>query len=83
VLVHGSTLAKYTYSKNLTRVFNIYAKDATHGLGNDGLAWVTGTATQFASDFTADPKLAQLQNEYHFYFDQPSSSAGQGSSAKP
>ena len=59
VLVHGSTLAKYTYSKNLTRVFNIYAKDATHGLGNDGLAWVTGTATQFASDFTADPKLAQ------------------------
>ena len=42
VIVHGSTLARYTYSKNLTHMFSVYAKDTTHGLGNEGIAWVRG-----------------------------------------
>jgi hypothetical protein len=68
VVVHGSTLVTYTYSKNLTRVFSIYAKDTTHGLGNDGIAWVRDTARQFSAAFSSDPKVSQLQGEYHFYF---------------
>jgi hypothetical protein len=68
VVVHGSTLVTYTYSKNLTHVFSIYAKDTTHGLGNDGLAWVRDTARQFSAAFASDPKLNELEGEYRFYF---------------
>jgi hypothetical protein len=75
VVVHGSTLVTYTYSKNLTRVFSIYAKDTTHGLGNDGIAWVRDTARQFSAAFSSDPKVSQLQGEYHFYFSAPQATA--------
>jgi hypothetical protein len=71
VLVNGSVLMSYSYSKNVTRVFNIHSTDKTHGLGADGLAWVTGTAAQFAGDAAGDPKYAQLQAEYHYYYDSP------------
>jgi hypothetical protein len=71
ILVNGSVLISHAYSKNVTHVFNIYAKDKTHGLGTDGLAWVTGTATQFATDASRDPKFADVQAEYHYYYDSP------------
>ncbi len=75
VIVNGSVLTTYTYSKNLSRVFNVHATDKTHGLGADGLAWVTGTSSQFAADIAHDAKYAQLIAEYHFYYDAPSADA--------
>jgi hypothetical protein len=74
-LVNGSVLLRYSYSKNVTRVFNIHSTDKTHGLGADGLAWVTATAAEFAGDVAKDPKYAQLAAEYHYYYDSPSRSA--------
>jgi hypothetical protein len=71
LLVNGSVLLSYSYAKNVTRVFNIHSTDRTHGLGDDGLAWVTGTAAQFAGDAARDPKYAELQAEYHYYYDPP------------
>jgi hypothetical protein len=71
VLVNGSVLLSYSYAKNVTRVFNIHSTDRTHGLGDDGLAWVKGTAAQFAGDTARDPKYAALQAEYHYYYDSP------------
>jgi hypothetical protein len=68
VLVNGSVLLSYSYAKNVTRVFNIHSTDKTHGLGDDGLAWVRGTAAQFAGDTARDPKYAELQSEYHYYY---------------
>jgi hypothetical protein len=68
VLVNGSVLLSYSYAKNVTRVFNIHSTDRTHGLGDDGLAWVKGTAAQFAGDTARDPKYAELQAEYHYYY---------------
>jgi hypothetical protein len=53
ILVNGSVLLSYQYSKNLTRVFNLHSTDKTHGLGAEGVAWVTGTAGQFAADVRA------------------------------
>jgi hypothetical protein len=71
ILVNGSILMSYSYSKNVTRVFNIHSTDKTHGLGADGLAWVTGTAVQFSSDAASDLKYTQLQAEYRYYYDAP------------
>jgi hypothetical protein len=71
ILVNGSVLLRYSYAKNVTRVFNIHSTDKTHGLGDDGLAWVKGTAVQFAGDTARDAKYAALQAEYHYYYDSP------------
>jgi hypothetical protein len=71
ILVNGSVLLSYSYSKNVTRVFNIHSTDKTYGLGADGLAWVTGTAAQFTNEAARDPKYAELQAEYHYYYDTP------------
>jgi hypothetical protein len=68
ILVNGSVLLSYQYSKNLTRVFNLHSTDKTHGLGAEGVAWVTGTAGQFAADVARDPKFAELQAEYRYYY---------------
>jgi hypothetical protein len=56
------------FPKNVTRVFNIHSTDKTHGLGADGLAWVTGTAPQFAADLERDPAYAHIQAEYRYYY---------------
>ena len=45
VLVNETLVTSYSYSKNVTRVFNIHSTDKTHGLGAEGLAWVMGTAS--------------------------------------
>jgi hypothetical protein len=71
LLVNGSVLLSYSYAKNVTRIFNIHSTDRTHGLGDDGLAWVTGTAAQFAADTARDQKYTELQAEYHYYYDDP------------
>jgi hypothetical protein len=71
VVVNGSTVIAYHYSKSITHVFNIHAADKTHGLGNDGLEWVTQTARQFANDLSQDTRFAELRSEHQFYFDTP------------
>ncbi len=71
LVVNGSVVSSYSYSKKITRVFNVYSTDRTHGLGDDGLAWLTGTAGQFAGDLARDPKFAELEAEYHSYYDVP------------
>jgi hypothetical protein len=68
VLVNETLVSSYSYSKNVTRVFNIHSSDKTHGLGADGLAWVTGTAPQFAADLERDPAYAHIQAEYRYYY---------------
>jgi len=68
ILVNGSILLSYQYSKNLTRVFNLHSTDKTHGLGAEGVTWVTGTASQFAADVAHDSKFAELQAEYRYYY---------------
>ena len=73
VRVHGRELTSYSYQRTFTRAVNIWAKDdATHGLGQDGLDWVKGTALEFASSAAHDPKLAELKREYELYFATPS-----------
>ena len=69
ILINGSILLSYTYSKNVTRVFNIHSTDKTYGLGADGLAWVIGTSSQFSADVARDSKFADLKAEYHYYYD--------------
>lgn len=69
VLIHGSSAISYTYSKNITRVFNIHSTDKTHGLGADGLAWVSDTAKLFSADLAHDSRYGDLQAEYRYYFD--------------
>jgi len=68
VLVNETLVTSFSYSKNVTRVFNIHSTDKTHGLGADGLAWVTGTASQFAADLARDPGYARIQSEYLYYY---------------
>jgi hypothetical protein len=69
VVVNGSPVIAYKYSKGITHVFNIHATDKSHGLGADGLAWVTETARQFTADLAQDMRFAELRSEYHYYFD--------------
>jgi hypothetical protein len=68
VVVNGSVITSYSYSKRVTRVFNVYSTDKTHGLGDDGLAWVIGTANQFALDLPRDAGFADLEAEYRYYY---------------
>ena len=68
VVVNGSVVTSYSYSKRVTRVFNVYSTDRTHGLGDDGLAWVIGTANQFALDLPRDPRFVELEAEYRYYY---------------
>jgi hypothetical protein len=75
VFVNESVLASYAYSKRMTRVFSVYSKDKTHGLGDEGLAWVIATAAQFATDFAHDPKYAELKSEYRVYYGTPQAKA--------
>jgi hypothetical protein len=71
LVVNGSILTSYSYEKKITRVFNMYSTDRTHGLGDDGLAWLVSTAGQFAADLARDANYANLLLEYHYYYDAP------------
>jgi len=68
VRVHGRELVSYSYQRTFTRAVNIWAKDETHGLGKEGLAWLKSTATEFTTAAAIDPKLAALKKEYERYF---------------
>ncbi|HKE95331.1 MAG TPA: hypothetical protein VKB34_13550 [Povalibacter sp.] len=68
VRVQGRDIATYSYQRTFTRAVNIWSDDKTYGLGEDGLAWLKSTARQFADDIARDPKVADLQREYAFYF---------------
>jgi hypothetical protein len=80
VLIHGSSAISYTYSKNITRVFNIHSTDKTHGLGADGLAWVSDTAKLFSADLARDSRYGDLQAEYRFYFEPAAASSASSAS---
>lgn len=68
IQVNGVTVSSRTYQKNYTQAQNLLAKDATYGLGKEGLAWARSTAEQFVADIATDAKLAELVAEYQFYF---------------
>jgi len=68
ISVQGRDVATYTYHRTFTRAVNIWAQDKTYGLGEDGLAWLKSTAQQFAEDVAKDSKIADLRQEYAFYF---------------
>jgi hypothetical protein len=68
IIVNGTVLTTFTYRKNITVSTNIWSKDTTHGLGDTGLAWVKGTAREFVVAARHDQKLADLVDEYQFYF---------------
>jgi hypothetical protein len=68
LVVNGTTLSTYSYRKNFTRSFNIYAKDDTYGLGKEGLVWAKSTVAEFLTAARSDAKLAALVAEYEFYF---------------
>jgi hypothetical protein len=69
--VNGVTISSRTYQKNYTQAQNLLAKDATYGLGKDGLAWARSTAEQFLAASATDEKLAELVTEYRYYFPRP------------
>jgi hypothetical protein len=69
LVVNGAVLTSYTYHRILTRTHNLWSADATHGLGKEGQAWAESTVNEFLHDCAADPKLAELMAEYHYYFE--------------
>lgn len=69
--VNGVAVTSRSYQKNYTQAQNLLAKDATYGLGKEGLAWARATVDQFLTDTRDDPKLAALVAEYQFYFASP------------
>lgn len=69
IYVNGNLITSHSYSRHISRVFNLHSKDTTYGLGEEGLSWLKGTAGQFAADASADPKVDALIEEYHVYFD--------------
>ena len=68
LVVNGVVLTSYSYQKSFSRVFNIWSKDTTYGLGQEGLDWALSTADQFLRDVAGDPKIAELLAEYDYYF---------------
>lgn len=69
VLVNGKPVLTRSFQRNFTRAQNIWKQDdATYGLGEQGLAWARGTATDFAAQAAGSAELAALSREYAFYF---------------
>ncbi|MBL6750830.1 MAG: hypothetical protein ISP90_09930 [Nevskia sp.] len=68
VLVHNKTVTTRTYQRTFTRAISMWSKDATYGLGHDGLDWAKSTAGEFATEALSDPKLIELNQEYLRYF---------------
>ena len=68
LIVNNTLVSTHTYRRNFTRSRNLWTLDKSNNLGNEGLAWVKGTATQFLADAHNDPALAKLASEYIYYF---------------
>ena len=66
--VNGVPLSSYKYTKTLSRAHNVWVRDNTHGLGNDGVKWPQSTVGLFLREAAADPKIAELRAELDYYF---------------
>jgi hypothetical protein len=71
VVVNGAVISTHTYRKAIARAHNLWSADSSAGLGKDGLGWAASTVDQFLTDSATDPKLAQLIEEYSYYFGTP------------
>jgi hypothetical protein len=69
ILVNGTTLSIYKYSKSLTHAHNLWTgADTTFGMGKDGVDWAKSTVQQFLKDAATDPRLSALTAEFDYYF---------------
>jgi len=69
IVVNGTPLSTYKYSKSLTHAHNIWSgADTTFGMGKEGVEWARSTVDLFLKDAGADPKLAALTTEFDYYF---------------
>lgn len=70
VSVNGKVLLRREFERAFTRAQNMWSmqNDPTYGLGEEGLAWAIETATEFANDPSGRTALAELADEYRFYF---------------
>jgi|SRR5579862_7712485 hypothetical protein len=69
ILVNGTQLASYRYTRSLTHAHNIWSgADTTFGMGKDGVQWARSTVEVFLKDAAADPRLAALAAEFDYYF---------------
>ncbi|WP_143870457.1 hypothetical protein [Catenovulum sediminis] len=66
IKVNGETLSEYSYSNNFTDTDFFWAMD--FGLSDEAKQWVVSTTETFAQDLSTDEKLAELLNEYAYYF---------------
>jgi hypothetical protein len=70
VRVNGKEIARYDFQRSFTRAIGIWGaqNDPTYGLGEEGLEWAKGTASEFATKAAQDPALLALAKEWTFYF---------------
>jgi hypothetical protein len=72
VLVNGTPLSTYRYSKTLTHAHNLWSgADTTFGMGKDGLEWARSTVDVFLKDAASDARLSALAAEFNYYFGSP------------
>lgn len=72
LLVNGTLVSSYKYSKGLTHAHNLWSGvDTTHGLGKDGMEWAKSTVALFLRDAAEDAKLSALAAEFDYYFSAP------------
>jgi hypothetical protein len=72
LLVNGTPVSSYKYSKALTHAHNLWTGvDTTHGLGKEGMEWAKSTVPMFLRDAAADAKLSALAAEFDYYFSTP------------
>ncbi|TKB51502.1 hypothetical protein FCL40_02810 [Ferrimonas sediminicola] len=72
IRVHNRSVSKYRFRENFTEAKNIYANQGNTALAKEAAAWVLTTVDPFLEQMNADPKVAELLEEYRFYFgDQP------------
>lgn len=69
ILVNGTPLATYRYSKAITHAHNLWTgADTTFGMGKDGLEWARSTVELFLKDAAGDARLTGLSAEFDYYF---------------
>jgi hypothetical protein len=72
ILVNGTPLATYRYSKTLTHAHNLWSgADTTFGMGKEGMEWARSTVELFLKDAAGDARLSALAAEFDYYFGSP------------
>ncbi|WP_394131467.1 hypothetical protein [Shewanella maritima] len=66
--VQDQVITSREYRENFTEATNMYSNKGLYNLDGEALEWAISTTDQFVNDIADDAELAELVEEYDYYF---------------